>query len=271
MRMQEIVERARRGAEELADRLAALRLRLVTRLREAVRARAPKQSPEAEPTEPPAPKPPPELPLSFMLSHLEEDGPVRLDGVKLGVCEVMGLEIDEPKLGAFAGALNALDFPAQLLVRQHSPRLERLREGELPGAVLVLAADPIRLRHVRRTLAGAPVPFYLALEREAVAASPDDPVWSPPAVSASVELRSVLDRIEEGSPLPEEDELQMASVPADLSVEGPGWRDLRLPAPRHPQARREAGPRPHLRLALDRPDRPGRTHGRVPSPERPSW
>ena len=76
-----------------------------------------------------APKPPPELPLFFMLSHLDDDGPVRLDGVKLGVCEVMGLEIDEPKLGAFAGALNALDFPAQLLIRQHPPRLERLREN----------------------------------------------------------------------------------------------------------------------------------------------
>ena len=75
-----------------------------------------------------APKPPPELPLFFMLSHLDDDGPVRLDGVKLGVCEVMGLEIDEPKLGAFAGALNALDFPAQLLIRQHAPRLERLRD-----------------------------------------------------------------------------------------------------------------------------------------------
>ena len=76
-----------------------------------------------------APKPLPELPLFFMLSHVEDDGPVRLDGVKLGVCEVMGLEIDEPKLGAFAGALNALDFPAQLLVRQHPPRLGRLRES----------------------------------------------------------------------------------------------------------------------------------------------
>ena len=76
----------------------------------------------------PTPKPPPDLPLFFMLSHLEEDGPVRLDGVKVGVCEVMGLEIDEPKLGAFAGALNALDFPVQLLIRQHSPRLGRLRE-----------------------------------------------------------------------------------------------------------------------------------------------
>ena len=74
-------------------------------------------------------KPPLPLPLCFMLSHLEEDGPVRLDGVKVGVCEVMGLELDEPKLGAFAGALNALDFPAQLLVRQHPPGLKRLREN----------------------------------------------------------------------------------------------------------------------------------------------
>ena len=83
-----------------------------------------------EPTEPqaPAPKPPPPLPPFFMLSHLEDDGPVRLDGVKLGVCEVMGLEIDEPKLGAFAGALNACDFPVQLLIRQHPPRLGGLRE-----------------------------------------------------------------------------------------------------------------------------------------------
>ena len=64
-----------------------------------------------------------------MLSHLEDDGPVRLDGVKVGVCEVMGLEIDEPKLGAFAGALNALDFPAQLLIRQHPPRLGGMRES----------------------------------------------------------------------------------------------------------------------------------------------
>ena len=87
--------------------------------------------PEPEPsgTTEAAPKLPPELPLFFMLSHLEDDGPVRLDGVKLGVCEVMGLELDEPKLGAFAGALNALDFPAQLLIRQHPPRLGGLRDS----------------------------------------------------------------------------------------------------------------------------------------------
>ena len=82
----------------------------------------------------PAPKPPPPLPPFFMLSHLEEDGPVRLDGVKLGVCEVMGLEIDEPKLGAFAGALNACDFPVQLLIRQHPPAPWRSLREELREA-----------------------------------------------------------------------------------------------------------------------------------------
>ena len=99
-------------------------------------AAAPQETPEAglpagaQPTETQeaAPKPPSPLTYCFMLSHLEDDGPVRLDGVKLGVCEVMGLELDEPKLGAFAGALNALDFPIQLLVRQHPPRLGPLRD-----------------------------------------------------------------------------------------------------------------------------------------------
>ena len=88
-----------------------------------------KRGPPAEAVEPvvEAPKPPPPLSLFFMLSHLEEDGPVRLDGVKLAVLEVMGLELDEPKLGAFAGSLNALDFPVQLLVRQHPPVLQNLR------------------------------------------------------------------------------------------------------------------------------------------------
>ena len=86
---------------------------------------------EVEPTGAPItepPKPPPDLTLFFMLSHLENDGPVRLDGVKLAISEVMGLELDEPKLGAFAGSLNALDFPVQLLVRQHPPVLAALRD-----------------------------------------------------------------------------------------------------------------------------------------------
>ncbi len=102
------------------------------------------------------PKPPLPLPLCFMLSHLEDDGPVRIDGVKLGVFEVMGLELDEPKLGAFAGALNALDFPLQLLIRQHPPDLtrmrERLREAEPENLPPQTAAAGESLRGLLTTL-----------------------------------------------------------------------------------------------------------------------
>ena len=117
--MKKLLERIKSGAQSLRGRFAAVRRKPDTE---------PTAAESSEPRPVPVPKPPPDLPLFFMLSHLEEDGPVRLDGVKLGICEVMGLEIDEPKLGAFAGALNALDFPAQLLIRQHSPRLEQMRE-----------------------------------------------------------------------------------------------------------------------------------------------
>ncbi|MCY3646813.1 MAG: ATP-binding protein [Chloroflexi bacterium] len=113
--MKQLIELTKRGAALLPGRVAA-------------------SAPPTEGGDPapragaPEPKPPPGLPLAFMLSHFEDDGPVRLDGVKLGVCEVLGLELDEPKLGSFAGALNACDFPLQLLVRQHPPGLGKLRD-----------------------------------------------------------------------------------------------------------------------------------------------
>ena len=98
------------------------------------------------------PKAPRGLPLAFMLSHLEEDGPVRLDGVEVAVFEVLGLELDEPKLGAFAGALNACDFPVQLLVRQHPPGLGKLRDdlaaaqpNDLPAQTKAAAESTRRL------------------------------------------------------------------------------------------------------------------------------
>ena len=116
--MRKLLELARRKADDLRRRIATLK------------GKPEAGSPAAGSSETQVagvPKPPPDLPLFFMLSHLEEDGPVRMDGVKLGVCEVTGLEIDEPKLGAFAGALNACEFPFQLLIRQHPPRLGGLR------------------------------------------------------------------------------------------------------------------------------------------------
>ena len=119
-------------------------------------------------------------------------------------------------------------------------RMWKLRGGPLPGAVLVLMPDPVRLRHARRMLDGFPAPVFLAVESEAVAASPDDPVWSPQAVNSAVGLRQVLDGLAPGGELPEEPEPQRASVPADLAVAGPGWAvpDYLLPASLRPAEKR---------------------------------
>ncbi len=119
-------------------------------------------------------------------------------------------------------------------------RMWKLRGGPLPGAVLVLMPDPVRLRHARRMLDGFPAPVFLAVEGEAVQATPDDPVWSPQAVNNAVGLRQVLDRLAPGGELPVEHEPQRASIPADLTVAGPGWAvpDYLLPATLRPAEKR---------------------------------
>ena len=104
-------------------------------------------------------------------------------------------------------------------------RLWRLRDGPLPGGLLVLSPDEVRLRQARRLLAGAPFPAFLALERDAALAGPDAPVWRPPSVSAALDLRYALSRVERGGePLKQDAELR-AALPGDidLSPHDPGW------------------------------------------------
>ncbi len=102
-------------------------------------------------------------------------------------------------------------------------RLWRLRDGPMPGTVLILTADEVRLRHSRRLLSASPVPALLALERRAVLAAAGERIWTPPAVNAALDLRYVLERAKPDGQLPVEDEPQRAAVPDDFTVEGPGW------------------------------------------------
>ena len=104
-------------------------------------------------------------------------------------------------------------------------RTWRLREGPLSGVVLLLMPDETRLRYARRLLTGSHVPALLALERDAVLAGGDDPVWRLPSVNAAIDLRSALARARPGGRLPGEPELARAALPGDVSVDGPG-RDL---------------------------------------------
>ena len=102
-------------------------------------------------------------------------------------------------------------------------RIWRMRDEPMPGVVLMLMADHVRLRHARRLLATTTIPALFAVEREAVLAKPRHRIWSPPTVGAALDLRYVLDRLEPGGELPVEPGPQRADFPADVAIEGPEW------------------------------------------------
>ena len=155
-----------------------------------------------------------------------------------------------------------------------SKRLWRLWEGPVPGAVLLLAPDEVRLRHARRLLAGARAPAMVALESHIARAVDGDPVWRVPSIGAAINLRSALDRAGVGGLLPAEPMLSRVSIPWDVPGDFPGTDlpEYLLPSP--PQVRREAHSRSALRLAPHLAQRPGQSAGRigvegVPTGERP--
>ena len=119
-------------------------------------------------------------------------------------------------------------------------RMWKLRNSPLPGAVLVLMPDPVRLRHSRRMLDGFPSPVFLAVESEAVAAGPDGPVWSPQAVSITLGLSRILESLPPSGEIPAEPEPKRVSVPDSLPVAGSGREvpDFLLPAVMQPAAKR---------------------------------
>ena len=87
------------------------------------------QHPVTKERAPKKPKTPPPLARYFPIAGLHDETIVRLGGVEVSVMEVRGLEVEQPIMGAFSAVLNALDFPVQLLVRQHPPRLGALRDA----------------------------------------------------------------------------------------------------------------------------------------------
>ena len=122
-----------------------------------------------------------------------------------------------------------------------SKRLYRLGEGPLPGAVLMLMPDEVRLRHARRTLDDSHVPAVLGLERGAAWAGPSEPVWRLPLVAAALDLRYVLSSyLEPGGRLITEPEPLRATFPDDFVLGSTGMRtpDWLLPALLKPAEKR---------------------------------
>ena len=97
-------------------------------------------------------------------------------------------------------------------------RLWRLRDHPVPGILLVLMADGVRLRHARRVLSRASVHALLALESQAATASSRVPVWEPVDVAAAVDLRSGLARTNPWGRIPVEPEPHRADLPSQLEI-----------------------------------------------------
>ncbi len=121
-----------------------------------------------------------------------------------------------------------------------SKRLWRLRQGPLLGAVLMLLPDEVRLRHARRLLSHTSAPALFALEREAAAATPDDPVWRLRSVNADVGLRVAIDRRNRRGTLPVEQPLARVTLPPEVDERAPGGdtSDYLLPALLKPAEKR---------------------------------
>ena len=111
-------------------------------------------------------------------------------------------------------------------------RLWRLREGPLPGAVLLLTPDEVRLRQARRLLDGWRTPALLALEGDAVLAGPEEPLWRLPSVAAALDLRRVLSgHVERGGRLIAEAETLRKALPEDIDLEATDTEGLRMGTP----------------------------------------
>ena len=98
-------------------------------------------------------------------------------------------------------------------------RLWRLGQGPLPGAVLILASDGVRLRHARGVLARTPVNALLALERDAALGGAGARVWRPASGNAILDLGYALERLRPGGEIPVEGPPSQASLPGGLAAD----------------------------------------------------
>lgn len=103
-----------------------------------------------------------------------------------------------------------------------SKRLWRLTQVSLPGLILMLMPDEMRLRYAQRVLAHTSVTVLLGLEAEATLGVIDHAMWRLPSVSADIDLRSAIDRLPPGGIIPPERPLVRISLPPDLDDRDPG-------------------------------------------------
>ena len=97
-----------------------------------------------------------------------------------------------------------------------SHRVWRLLEGRVPGGLLVIVPDAIRLRHTSRLLQKAPGLVLMALEEHIAYPSTENPDWRTPSGGSYLALGNALSYVKSGGGMPVEEPLARPRVPRDL-------------------------------------------------------
>ncbi len=113
-----------------------------------------------------------------------------------------------------------------------SHRIWRLLEGKVPGGLLVIVPDAVRLRHTSRLLQSATGLVLMTLEEQVAYPSTQDTDWRTPSGGSYLALGNALSYVKAGSVVPVEDPLARPRVPRDLALPKTGLDvpDHMLPA-----------------------------------------
>ena len=113
-----------------------------------------------------------------------------------------------------------------------SHRVWRLLEGPLPGGLLVIVADAVRLRHTGRLLQKAPGFVLAALEDQVAYPSTQYPDWRTSSRGSYLALGVALSYVKSAGGVPVEELLARPRVPRDLAMPRTGLNvpDHMLPA-----------------------------------------
>ena len=119
-------------------------------------------------------------------------------------------------------------------------RFGRLRDGPMPGGIIVLTQDEIRRRHTRRMMFTERVPTFVGVESEAAFAGPDDRIWQMPGSGTRSDLDAVLRQVSTLGSLPVELPLTKVGPPSNLSIDEPldSIHPRHLPAALYPTDKR---------------------------------
>ena len=119
-------------------------------------------------------------------------------------------------------------------------RMQRLHDGPLPGALLVLVTDEVRLRYALRLLTRQRVPTFVAIEDDAVSADSEQPVWQRPSTDVRFDMNSIVRRASTGGVIANESHLYRTTPPEEIRSDV--WLynmpAHRLPATLHPTDKR---------------------------------